>query len=194
MFLLVARIRGLQLAAMTGVATTALLWLVPGGLVPVPGREGVFALVWPLLPLLAACAVPEVMSRALTPTEIIAPRSWLRRLGTMSGALLVQLSTLLLAAFSHEPTVIIRNYVLYFGLAAIHSGIFEPRSAWAVLVAPTIVVWLLGTDLGGNPKPWALFLLPPESIVAATAALALGVIGLVVCAHPLNLRLALLDR
>lgn len=176
MLFLVCRVRGVFLAAALGVLAAIILAAIPGGSLPIPGREGVFALVWPLMPIVASFGIPILVARNRSTLETLSPRATSIRVSTLAAVLLIQVS-LLMPSISWYGIVVLRNYMIFFGVSAIFSILVTPRGAWAALVGPTMVIWLLGTDLAGEAKPWAVLLLGPDSRFALFLGASLAIIG-----------------
>lgn len=162
----------------TGLVAAASWFVIPEGPVPVPAGGGVESLLWPLLPALAALAVPAVLANADSELELMTARSpLLLRLRALSCCALV-LGGVAAAGVRFDPVVVWRNTAILAGVAFLAVATLRRGTAWQPLVLMPLACWLLGTDAHRQVRPWAILLAPGSSAgasVAAAALLALGV-------------------
>lgn len=142
------------------------LFLVPVQAVPVPGREGVRSLLWPLIPTLPALAAPACASVGFRELERTGARSL-----PGSRAVCVVLASLAtglvcLAGWRFDLMILFRNAAFLLGTAFACTAI-SPTAAWLPVSVIPMVMWLTGTQPGGIVEPWAILLLPRSSALAA---------------------------
>ena len=161
------------LAVGFGVAVVAL-----EGPIAVPGR-GVNEVVTPLLPIVLVAA--HATSSAVLRTSVLErghPHYRQRRL-VLLGVVLVIGAVVSWAASSlagSSTTVLLRNMVLFLGVLLLAGKSVD--SSLLGLVLYGAACWVLGSNgLGVDPEPWALPLLPAESVTAAGVAALSAVAG-----------------
>jgi hypothetical protein len=160
------------------VLALAAFLLVPAQPVPVPGREGVRSLLWPLIPTFPALAAPACGAVARRDLERTGARSIL---GLRAGyVVLVSGATLLvcLAGWRFDLAVVWRNAAFLLGIAFAGTAI-APAGAWLPVSVIPMVLWLTGTQPGGVVEPWAILLLPGSSHVGLWVAGAVWGLGAV---------------
>lgn len=161
-----------------GVALTCVLMLelgvlvlMPTGSFEVPGRNGVYSVVWPLLPALLAVAIPSATARAGRELEVMAARD-VRIVRLCFVGLAITASLLVsVTASGLDPAILARNHLLMLGLALVCRAFLAASIAWIPAVAVPIVMWLVGTHVGGAVSDWALLLLPAQSTGALFVAI-----------------------
>ena len=146
--------------------------------VPIPAREGIASVIWPLIPAIVAIVAPPVLATSYGLPESLAGRSAvaLRRfhLGIVAAGFAVMC---LMAPTAYWP-VLIRNSGLLLGAVLIATVLLGPKTAWIPAFMFPVFCWLLGTERRGQTQPWAVLLRPETSRasqIVAGAALALGV-------------------
>jgi hypothetical protein len=151
--------------------------LLPLEPVRVPGRPDVRTVVWPLAPVLAALGVPTGAMLRFRSWERAAVRpAWHSRMAFVS---LVALRSMVVIAFvSVDRSTILRNLLLFDGLALLVTAMAR-RPIWTALLVVPAVCWMAGTDARGDPHAWAVPLLAPGHLGAAVVSGAVGVTGLV---------------
>ncbi len=165
-------------AALLGLAA---FLLVPSHPVPVPGREGVRSLLWPLVPTLPAVAVPGCLSAGHRDLERVAARSLLRMRAACVSAIAVATFLVCLASWRFDPVVVWRNAALLLGIAFAGTAV-HPAVSWLLVSVIPMVMWLTGTQPGGVVEPWCVLLLPRGSALAAwLACLAFALGAAVAC-------------
>ncbi|GIU98725.1 MAG: hypothetical protein KatS3mg014_0341 [Actinomycetota bacterium] len=150
--------------------------LVPSRPVPVPGREGVSSLLWPLVPVLPALAVPQVAGVVYREIERVSGKS---SLGTRLGCAAIITSLLglfCLAGWRFDLSVLCRNAAFLLGVA-LAGTVFSPSGAWLPVTVIPMVMWLIGTQPGGAVDPWAILLLPGSASGAARASYLVWITG-----------------
>jgi hypothetical protein len=179
LWLVVARAwGGRQLAA--GLALMAAMWVLPGSPVPVPGRGGIEAVVWPLAPTIVAAILAVVAAPATRDLELAAGRPIQLVKGGFVVAGLAGCAIASMVAVVATPlgsTIIWRNDALLVGLALGSAALLRPTMSWAPPVLLSIVTWLLGPKLGGDVERWAVLLHPADSWPAAAASAIMLVAG-----------------
>jgi hypothetical protein len=150
-------------------------FVVPPDPVAVPARAGVESLLWPLVPALAALALPAMLTVARQDLERSAVRPWCLR----TGAVLLGAAALGLTAVAGgaDEAVLARNALAMLGVATLSASVLRVGSAWAPVAMAPLVCWLLGTDAHRHVHPWALLLLPGSSCVGLVVAGVLAVSG-----------------
>jgi hypothetical protein len=174
---LAARVRGAGLAVLGGALSVLLLAVIPGGPLAVPGRAGVFALVWPLVPAVGAAMLPSLLHRhRFVLREGATPRTGHRH--AADGAVFIVTQFALLATCIWFPTaILLRNSTMFIGFVALSAALLGARQAWFPLVFAVALTWLLGTGEGGTVRPWALPLHGPGSSAAWAGAGMMAVLG-----------------
>ena len=154
--------------------TALLLAFVPRDAMAVPGRDRVFAVIWPLLPTLLAVPIPAIAEHRTDDVHRTAPRILalrLRVLATVAVLCLVGVSTGAVIG-SH---VLIRNTAALVGLALLGAGVLPRSVSWALLVLTPMAMWLFGTRREQDAFAWAFLLRPAADRWAdAVAAVLLG--------------------
>jgi hypothetical protein len=173
-----ARCWGARPLLLLGAATAAGWYVVPRGPIPVPAGGGVESLLWPLLPVLVALGVPGVLGSAYGDLERASSRRpVLLRLAALAGcALVVAAAAALDTRF--DDRVVWRNAALLLGLAAMTTRLLPRALRWQPLLLVPMAMWLLGTDEQRRIRPWAVLLLPGDtmpSTVVAAAVFAAGI-------------------
>lgn len=174
--ILVSRVRGAGIAILGGGLCLLALVIMPGGALPVPGRSGVFTRIWPLTPAIAAAFLPVLLQRQQQLAEICSPRYQPRRAADIAAFTATQLAILSCAPW-FSPAILTRNYLLCFGVVAIFARLLGSKASWFPLVFLITLTWLLGTEIGGETKPWATLLHAPHSISAWAASVLLAALG-----------------
>jgi hypothetical protein len=158
---------------------SALAWAaVPAGPVAVPARDGVESVLWPLVPVLVAAALPATMAAAYRDGELTAARS---RTQLRGAAFLLSLSLSLLpsvVATRFDLVVVWRNTGFLFGLALFAVAVQPEAAAWLPICGLPMWMWLLGTNIGGDVESWAVLLHPAQSRVALMASVVVLALGL----------------
>jgi hypothetical protein len=169
-----------RLARLAGLATAvAVAW---SSAVPVPGRDSVSGLVWPLAPTVVAAAVPGALVPAVRAVEALAERAaWRRRAAVVVAILALVLAHGVAAGAVRSAGVLARNGCFVLGVALIATGLLPPGGAWAAPVATSLAMWLLGSGTAGGPaEGWAVLLRPGGDAGASRAAAGALVVGAVV--------------
>lgn len=157
--LLVARVRGHITSTGALAAVTITIALLPTGVLAVPGRPEVFALVWPLGPALAAVVFALIADRQHTLAEAHAPHA--QRHVFADHIVFTALGGALLAAvWTVDRGMLERNFLFSLGLFWLSTAVLGHKAGWFPLLLACTATWLLGSGIGGAPKPWALLLLP----------------------------------
>ncbi|HXF72450.1 MAG TPA: hypothetical protein VNO79_07575 [Actinomycetota bacterium] len=150
-------------------ATSTAFAVVPARALPVPGREGVSSLLWPLVPVLPALTVPGSAASARRDLERtggrsqVALRAWFVAIVTAATGLAC------LAGIRFDLLIVWRNAAFMLGLTLACASV-SPRGAWLPAVVVPMLMWLVGTQPGGIVEPWALLLLPGSSTTATWAS------------------------
>jgi hypothetical protein len=160
--------------------------IVAGRLLPIEpvrvvGRPDVRTVVWPLVPALAALAVPiGAMARFATWTWVTGRPAWQARAAFVGPV--VAAAALVVVAAPVDRTVVARNLALFDGLALLAVALLG-RPPWGLLVGLPVVVWFVGVDPPDAVRWWAVPLLPPGHVGAAAVAVAFALVG--IAAHVL---------
>lgn len=157
---------------------TAVAWLVvPSGPVTVPARDGVRSLLWPLVPMLLAGALPTTLAAGYRDTELTAARS---RTQLRGGVFLIALALSLapsLVAVRFDILVIWRNTGFLIGLALLSTAALPQSAAWLPVCVVPMWMWLLGTTPDDKVESWAVLLQPSHSVTALITTLVLFSLG-----------------
>lgn len=153
------RVRGgvTVLAAM--VLYALIVWVLPPGYLPVPGRHGVEALLWPAAPLIVTVpllGMPRLWQRPLELTgsrPLVTSAAWLLFSSTALGTLVSRLAP------AGRQAVLDRNLLLLLGVASL-SCLLPLTVIWLPPVTMVLLMWLIGTRAGGTAERWALLFLP----------------------------------
>lgn len=169
------RLRRLALTALV----SALAWTaVPAGPVAVPARDDVESVLWPLVPVLVAAALPATMAAAYRDGELTAARS---RSQLRGAAFLLALALSLLpsvVATRFDLVVVWRNTGFLFGLALLAVAVQPEAAAWLPVCGLPMWMWLLGTNTGGDVDRWAVLLHPAQSRLALVTSVVVFALGL----------------
>jgi len=153
-----------------------LLLLTPRNTVAVPGRDGVYSVLWPLVPVLVGMWViaglrPAYLDIRLTAVRRVFDRA-LAVAGSSAGAMLV-----VGVAPAAQHTVLYRNVAYTLGVSFICVATLPRSFAWIPSVIPPMIMWLLGTRSDGPPQGWAVLLRPEDDHAALAVAVAAYAVG-----------------
>lgn len=154
--------------------------IVAGRLLPIEpvrvvGRPDVRTVVWPLVPALAALAVPVgAMARFATWTWVTGRPAWQARAAFVGPV--VAAAVLVVVTTPVDRTVVARNLALFDGIALLAVALLG-RPPWGLLVGLPVVVWFVGVDPPDAVRWWALPLLPPGHAGAAAVSAATALVG-----------------
>jgi hypothetical protein len=153
-----------------------LLLLTPRNTVAVPGRDGVYSVLWPLAPVLVGMWAIAGLRPAYLDLRLTAVRRILDRAiavaVTSAGAMIV-----VGVAPADQRTVLYRNVVYTLGVSFICVSTLPKSTAWIPTVIPPMMMWLLGTRSEGPPQRWAVLLRPEDDHAALTVAVAAYAVG-----------------
>jgi hypothetical protein len=153
----------------------ALAHLLPIEPVRVVGRPDVRTVVWPLVPALAALAVPiGGVSRFASWTWVGARPAWHVRTRFVATVAAAALASVVLAPV--DRVIVLRNLVLFDGLALGALAILG-RPPWSLLIGLPVVVWFTGVEPPDVVRWWAVPLLPADHLVAALVSAGTGIVG-----------------
>ncbi len=164
------------------IAAAVLLRRTVGGLVVVPGRQGVESLVWPLAGGLVGVVVAAVAGALHELPERTAARPVRQqRLTFLATVVTLVVLGSLAGGPSNAATVRLRNDGCLLGIACGSAALLPRPAAWVPVAAVVTVTWFFGPVGGGHaPHSWALLLLPAGHVWAAAIAAAVTLCGLVV--------------
>jgi len=157
-----------------------LLWAsvagVPRGQQEIPGRLGIYTYVWPLIPALTTVFLPLVSMRSDGARDRAAPAFARRRAADLAGFTALGLCAV---AWRQDLSalVLVRNLALFVGLTALCIRLLGPTAAWMLPACLVMVTWLLGTDVHGEPRGWAVLLHASGSVSAAAVTAVVTVAG-----------------
>jgi hypothetical protein len=161
-------------------ALAALAWLtVPTAAVTIPAADGASSLLWPLVPVLVATAVPAFLAGADGDLERTAalPQAQVRVLA-LCVVLVVTAAAAVPATLRFDAHVVTRNAALLTGVATAAVALLPIGASWVPVAGTPLVMWLLGTDVGTRQlRPWAVLLAPRQSVAAWVAAIVVLVLG-----------------
>jgi hypothetical protein len=135
--------------------------------VEVIGLSDVYALIWPLAPVLFAACLPASTAWRRRTQERTAVRSHLQLAMVHLALVLAAAALPVLAAPATQRAVLVRNLAALVGLALASARVLPARCAWTPVVATGIATWLFGTRRGGDPHRWAFLLAPAGDSWAA---------------------------
>lgn len=171
----IARCQGGAALGGAVLAAAALAHLLPIEPVRVVGRPDVRTVVWPLVPALAALAVP------IGGVSRFAPWTWVgaRPARRVRSRFVVTVAGAALAGVALAPVdriIVLRNLVLFDGLALVALAILG-RPPWSLLIGLPVVVWFTGVEPPDLVRWWAVPLLPADHLVAALVSAGTGIVG-----------------
>lgn len=173
----VARCSGGAALAAGALAVVAVAAVAPIDPVRVPGRLDVRTVVWPLVPALAALAVPVGAAARFRSWERAATRpQWHGR--TAFVALVAVRTVALVAVVPLDRAIVARNLLLFDGLALL-VVLVVGRPTWTALVAAVALTWFAGVDPPSTVRWWAVPLLPADHVGAWATACLVAVVGAV---------------
>ena len=153
-----------------------LLLLAPRNTVAVPGRDGVYSVLWPLAPVLVGMWVIAGLRPAYLDLRLTAVRRILDRAiavaVTSAGAMLV-----VGVAPADQHAILYRNIVYTLGVSFICVSTLPKSTAWIPTVTPPMIMWLLGTRSTGPPQAWAVLLRPEDDHAALAVAVLAYAVG-----------------
>jgi hypothetical protein len=188
---LFVRCWGSRPLATGAVLTVAAWWVVPIQPVTVPARSGVASLLWPLVPVLVAGALPSAALTAYGDLEATTARP---RLGLRIRALGLYWVVVLAASVPggrFDGAVVLRNSAGLVGVALLAALLVPTSLSWLPVTLIPMSMWLLGQDADRATARWAVLLAAGGSISAAVTCSALALIGSVgylVCPAPRSSR------
>jgi|GEM_PF-1282577 len=180
---IVARALGGSALAVGASVTAFLAACLPDTPIDVIGRSSVQALLWPLAPVFLAACVPASLAWQARPQEQTSPRPHLELAARYVGLLAVACAVVVAVTPIDHRAVIVRNLLLLIGMGLASARWLRSGAAWVPVILLSIITWLFGTQLGGEPEPWAVLLAPRGDDLARTASatvLAAGVVSLLV--------------
>jgi hypothetical protein len=163
-----------------------LLRLMPRNTVAVPGREGVYSVLWPLAPVLVGMWViaglrPTYLDIRLTAVRRVLDRTLAVAVTSVGAVLVVSVAP------AAQHAVLYRNVAYTLGASFLCLATLPRSVAWIPTVIPPMIMWLLGTRTDGPPQRWAVLLRPEDDHAAiAVAAYAVGTALLLVLGRGLS--------
>ncbi|MCF2706396.1 hypothetical protein I6E29_03845 [Arcanobacterium haemolyticum] len=154
----VAHIRGytacLAIACVGGLAILAM----PIEIHPVLGRTGVFNYLWPMaLPIVGIALMPILRARRYDIVVVSPYRRERACLDFACGGACVLLS-IAIARAGVLPIDEVGLGALFYGMFVVAVYPLAGSLSWMPPLAFAFLVWLLGSDMYGTPRPWAVTL------------------------------------
>jgi hypothetical protein len=173
--LAVARCQGGAALVVGVVGVVAVAHVLPMEPTLVPGRPDVRTVIWPLVPALAALAVPVGASARWRPWSLVTARPpWQGRMAFLATVAAAGLVTVALAPV--DRGVVARNLLLFDGLA-LAAVALTGRPTWALVLAVPVLTWFTGVDPPDRIRWWAIPLRPPGDRQSWVVAVAVGLAG-----------------
>jgi len=146
-----------------------LLALMPTDAVSVPGRDGVYSVLWPLAPVLVGTWAVAGLRSAFLDCRLASVRRLSDR-ACVAAILVCGAHLTVFAAPGYQHVVLHRNLAFTLGAAMASVCLLPRSSAWIPIVIPPMVMWLMGTRSVGPPRPWAVLLRPETDHTAMSVA------------------------
>lgn len=164
--LLVTRVRGLLSAWIIYMLLFIGFLFLPKGIFHVLGRDNVYNHIWPIYFSLFGVSQLKTQKNWERTAELTAPRPRRRQIIDLLLIYLGLAFSSSIVLFSAEFFAqALRNALFFVALSACCYR-FLRSLAWLPGVGYAFVIWLLGTDILRQPKPWALPLLPAHNSTA----------------------------
>ena len=162
-----------------GAATLAAWRLLPRRSLAVLGRDGVYSVIWPLVPALLAVAVPAAVRFDARLLERVSgrPRWTLRARGL---GLLAVVGAVVVAGSPYDAATCARNLLILVGGALVAASLLPASVAWVPIALYPPCAWLLGTRTNEIHAAWAVPLRPAGDPLAWRVAVVVAMVGVVV--------------
>jgi hypothetical protein len=162
----------------TGVIVV-LVWLVLPNEVPIPLRDGLSSVIWPLAPVLVAAAVPGSAATMHRDLERSAVRPLLASKSLLAMTIVIVASVVAaIGGLLFDLEVVARNTAMLVGIGFLVTAWFPAWSRWLPVVFLPMAMWLLGARPSWlPPASWAVLLHPAGSGRATMIALVCALAG-----------------